>query len=59
MGSNQNYGPFLGPLDTKCRIIFRSQKGSIILTTTHIDTDVDMDVDSDSFERMPAGTATP
>ena len=28
MGSCQNYGPFLGTLDIRCRIIIRTQKGS-------------------------------
>ena len=32
----QNYGPLLGPLYTRCRIILRTQKGTIILTTTHM-----------------------
>ena len=32
----QNYGPLLGPLTTRCRIILRTQNGTIILTTTHI-----------------------
>ena len=36
MGGFQNYGPLLGPLDTRCRIILRPQKGTIILTTTHM-----------------------
>ena len=36
MGSCQNYGPFLGTLNIRCRIILRTQKGTIILTTTHI-----------------------
>ena len=36
MGDCQNYGPFLGPLSTGCRTILRNQKGTIILTTTHI-----------------------
>ena len=36
MGGGQNYGPLLGPLNTRCRIIFRNQKGTIILTTTHM-----------------------
>ena len=36
MGSCQNYGPFLGTLNIRCRIIIRTQKGTIILTTTHI-----------------------
>ena len=36
MGGYQNYGPLLGPLNIRCRIILRTQKGTIILTTTHI-----------------------
>ena len=34
-GSCQNYGPFLGTLNTRCRIILGTQKGTLILTTTH------------------------
>ena len=34
IGGCQNYGPLLGPLNTRCRIILRTQKGAIILTTT-------------------------
>ena len=36
MSGYQNYGPLLGPLNTMCRIIIWSQKGTINLTTTHI-----------------------
>ena len=36
MGGCQNYGPLLGPLNTRCGIILRSQKGSIILTSFHM-----------------------
>ena len=36
MGGCQNYGPLLGPLNTWCRIIIGTHKGSIILTTTHM-----------------------
>ena len=36
MGSCQNYGPFWGTLNNRCRIIIRTQKGTIILTTTHL-----------------------
>ena len=36
MGGCQNYDPFLGSLHIRCRIIFRIQKGTIILTTTHM-----------------------
>ena len=36
MGGCQNYGPFLGTLNIRRRIIIGTQKGTIILTTTHI-----------------------
>ena len=36
MGGCQNYGPFLGTLNNRCRIIIGTQKGAIILTTTHM-----------------------
>ena len=36
MGGGQNYGPFLCTLNIRCRIIIGSQKGTIILTTTHM-----------------------
>ena len=36
MGSCQNYGPFLGTLNITGRIIIGTQKGTTILTTTHI-----------------------
>ena len=36
MDGCQNYGPFLGRLNTRCRIILRTQQGTIILTTTHM-----------------------
>ena len=36
MGGCQNYGPFLDTLNIRCRIIIRTPKGTIILTTTHI-----------------------
>ena len=34
MGGCQNYGPFLGTLNTRCRTILGTQKGTLILTTT-------------------------
>ena len=34
MGGCQNYDPFLGALNIRCRIIMGIQKGTIILTTT-------------------------
>ena len=36
VGSCQKYDPLLGPLNTKCRIVLRTQKGTTILTTTHV-----------------------
>ena len=36
VGSCQNYGPFLGTLNNRCRIIIGTPKGTIILTTTHV-----------------------
>ena len=38
MGGCQNYGPFLGTLNIRCRIIIGTPKpkGAIILTITHI-----------------------
>ena len=32
----QNDAPFLGTLNIRCRIIIRTQKGTLILTTTHV-----------------------
>ena len=36
MGGGQNYDPFWGTLNIRCRSIIGIQKGTIILTTTHI-----------------------
>ena len=36
MVGHQKYGPLLGPSNTRCRNILRTQKGTISLTTTHI-----------------------
>ena len=36
MGGCQNYGPFLGPYSNTAPNIQGTQKGAIILTTTHI-----------------------
>ena len=36
MGGCQNYGSFLGTLNIRCRIISGIQKGTILLTTTHM-----------------------
>ena len=37
MGGCQNDGPFLGTLNIRGRIIMGIQKGTTILTTTHIE----------------------
>ena len=36
LGGCQKYGPFLGTLNIRCRTIPGTQKGTIILTTTHL-----------------------
>ena len=36
MGDCENYGAFLGALNSRCRIIIGIQKWTIILTTTHV-----------------------
>ena len=36
MGGCQNHGPFLDTLNSRCRIIIGIQKGTINLTTTHM-----------------------
>ena len=36
MGGCQNYGPFLGTLNIRCRILLGIQKGTVILTTIHV-----------------------
>ena len=36
MGGCQNYGPFLGTLNIRCRIIIGTPKGTILSTTTQI-----------------------
>ena len=36
MGGCQNYGPLLGPLNARCRIILQTPEGTTILTTTHM-----------------------
>ena len=38
----QNYEPFLGTLNIRCRIMIGIQQGTIILTTTHIETSEDL-----------------
>ena len=42
MGGCQNCGPLLGPLNTRCRIMIRMQKGTIIFKTIHMERNVDV-----------------
>ena len=37
MGNCQNEAPFFGTLNSRCRIILGTPKGTIILTNTHMD----------------------
>ena len=37
LGGCQNDDPFLGTLNIRCRTIIGTQKGKIILTTTHME----------------------
>ena len=48
MGGCQNYGPFLGTLNIRGRIIIGIQKGIIILTTTHMNTKEEYQLDNAS-----------
>ena len=36
MDGCHNYGPLLGPLNTRCRIVIGTRKGTIVLTTTQM-----------------------
>ena len=36
MGGCQNYDPFLGTLNIRGRVLIGIQKGTVILTTTHM-----------------------
>ena len=36
MDGCQNYGPLLRPLNSRCRTIARTQKGTVILTTSQM-----------------------
>ena len=36
VGGCQKYGPLWGRLNTRCRILLRTQEGTIILTITHV-----------------------
>ena len=42
VGGCQNYGPFLGTLNIRCRNILGTQKGTLISTTTHVPIDMCM-----------------
>ena len=50
MGGCQNYGPFLGTRNMRCRIIIGIQKGTIILTTTHMEKKMENDMETGIIE---------
>ena len=53
MGGCQNYGPLLGLLKTRCRIILRTQKGTILLTTTYNVIVIPFNYQNYDFGRFP------
>ena len=55
MGGCQNYGPFLGTLNIRCRILLRTHKGTIILTTTHMALDSSRSLPFESGFRVSWG----
>ena len=65
MGGYQNYGPFLGTLNIRGRIIIGTQKRTIILITTHIRTERILGFESseevflDEWDRDKAETLRP
>ena len=44
MGGCQNYGPFLGTLNVKCRTIIGTQNATIILTATQMEKKIEDDI---------------
>ena len=57
VGSCQSYGPFLGTLNIRCRIIISTQTGTTILTTTPVYQD--RYVRPDILSTQPAAKALP
>ena len=53
MGGCQNYGPFLSTLNIRCRIIIGTQKGTTMLTTTHMGVYVDNGKEDGSYYLGP------
>ena len=53
VGGGQNCGPFLGTLNIRGRIIIGIQKGTVILTTTHISTADMLAVPSSGLNSQP------
>ena len=51
MGGCQNYGPFLGTLNIRCRTIMATQKGTIMLTIPHMVGKVDVRAEMQSIVR--------
>ena len=59
VGGYQNYGPFLGTLNIRCRIIIGTQKGTIILTTTQVHVPGNFVGSSRFEEKMPRPARNP
>ena len=58
VGGCQNCGPFFGTLHIGCRIIIRTQKSTIILTTTHVIYGLGLGL-WNLTSSMPSGTLLP
>ena len=52
LGSCQKYGPVLSSLNIRCRIIIGTPKGTIILTTTHLE---DQGLSKSSYKCLEPG----
>ena len=55
MGGCQNYGPFLGAINIRCRIIIGTQEWTIILTATHIYIYIEIEVCVQASGEHPHG----
>ena len=59
LGACQNYGPFLGTLNIRCRTKLGTQKGTIILTTTHLSAKIACRVFGLGFKVNPGAPQSP
>ena len=55
VGGCQKYGPFLGTLNIRCRIIIGIQKGTIILKAPHVGDFISLLLTTDEPPRRPLG----